>query len=90
MSRQRPHGPGPDQKLRKVATDFWFAVQRMGRRGQGSSPSAADAYPPGDDGPQADGGDQGWAGSGMPRRPAPSSGSASAAAIPENEDEELL
>ena len=65
------------RKLRKIATDFWFAVQRMGR-GADDPPGDVSLYypPPGDD-PDDD-----LRKSGVPRHPAPSPGSASAA-VPE-------
>jgi hypothetical protein len=62
-------------RLRKVATDFWFAVQRMARRGEGPPPPLPE--PPPDDA-----GDDDLNPSGVPRRPTPSAGSA-VAAVPE-------
>jgi hypothetical protein len=71
----------PDErKLKKVATDLWFAVQRMGRRGDGP-PSALPEPPPNVD---PDGHD--LRESGVPRPPAPASGSSMAAAIEPPED----
>jgi hypothetical protein len=55
--------------LRKVATDFWFAIQRMTRReGPSTTP---------DEGPSGFDDDDGAAGSRVPRKPPDSSGSAS-------------
>src|SRR5512132_3095881 len=68
--------------LRKAVMGFWFAVQRLARRGD--DPTAAEAHPPRDDRPDDD--DDRLSGSGMPRRPAPSSGSASAAVPEPSED----
>ena len=66
--------------LRKAAVDLWFAVQRMGRRGQGPPPPLP--KPPYDD--PRDGDD--FSQSGVPRRPTPSSGTASAAVSEPSED----
>ena len=71
----------PDPRLRKVATDFWFAVQRLVRR-RGEPPLSSDPTP--DEGPE----DDGTAGSGVRRRPPDSSGSASAAVSPEPQPDE--
>ena len=89
MTRLRRERAGPDRGFQKVAADFWFAVQRLGRRREGTGPSASDVYPSADNGPEADGGDDRPAASRVPRRPSPSSGSASAAVSSENEDEIL-
>jgi hypothetical protein len=59
--------------LRKVATDFWFAIQRMTRR---EGPSATP-----DEGPSRFD-DDGAAGSQVPRKPPDSSGSASVELVP--------
>jgi hypothetical protein len=67
-------------RLRKAAVDLWFAVQRMGRRGQGPPPPVPDS--PYDD--PRDGDD--FSQSGVPRRPAPSSGTTSAAESEPAED----
>ena len=58
-----PSKPTRDpRKLRQMAVDLWFAVQRMGRRDDGPDEGPDDLSP-----------------SGVPRKPPPSSGSASAA-----------
>lgn len=63
---------GDPQRLRRIATDFWFAVQRMGRRNDGPPPALPEPPPDdGSDGPPTP--------AGVPRRPAPAAGSASAA-----------
>lgn len=80
-SRAEPRGT-----LRKAAIDFWFAVQRMARGRTDPPTSAADYYPP----PQLGDDDEGSAGSGVPRRPIPSSGSAGATTTVERDDTELL
>ena len=67
-------------RLRKAAVDLWFAVQRMGRRGQGPPPPLPE--PPYDD--PSD--DDDFSRSGLPRRPAPTSGTASAAVSEPFED----
>ena len=77
MGRYR-YLPPPEHKVRKLATDFWFAVQRMARRREGPPPLPE---PPPDD---QDDGDVSE--SGVPRRPNPSSGSASAA-VPELDED---
>lgn len=69
------------RKLKKVATDFWFAVQRMGR-GSDEPPEEVSAfYPPPDDDSDGDVDE-----SRVPRQHAPSSGSAGAA-VPEPPDD---
>jgi len=90
MTRLRRENTALDHRFQKVATDFWFAVQRLGRRREGPPPGASDVYPPADDGPDADGGDDGPTAARVPRRPSPSSGSASAAVSSENKGQELL
>jgi hypothetical protein len=66
---------------RRAAVTFWFAVQRMVRRkSERPGPTAAEMYPPGDDGPGDD-----PLGTGVPRRPPDSSGSAAAAAVPDDD-----
>jgi hypothetical protein len=37
-----------ERRFRKVATDFWFAVQRMGRRGQAPPPTQPEPGRPDD------------------------------------------
>jgi len=61
-----------DRRLRAAATTFWFAVQRLARR-RAEGPTAEPDEPrdPDDDGGLAD--------ARVPGRPAPSSGSATAA-----------
>jgi hypothetical protein len=66
-------------KLRKVATDFWFAVLRMARRGEGP--------PPLPEPPPDDAGDDDLNPSGVPLRPPPGLGSASAAVSEPDEDD---
>lgn len=65
-----------DPRLRKVAMDFWFVVQRMARRSE--PPASSDDDEPGID-------DDGLAGSRVPRRPSDSSGSASVQVEPEDD-----
>lgn len=77
-----PRAPTRREREERVALTLWFAVQRMLRRkSEPPGPSAAEAYPPG--GPEAD---DGTSGSGVPRRPHDSSGSAAAAVEPPEED----
>lgn len=68
-------------KLRQVATDFWFAVQRMGRHGDDPPGTGLVFEPPPDDDPTDD-----PSGSGVPRNVAPSSGSAAAAITQASEE----
>ncbi len=51
MTRPRPEYAGLNCRFQKVATDFWFAVQRMSRRGEEPPTRVTDFYPPVDDGP---------------------------------------
>ncbi len=73
---------GVQRRLRKAAVDFWFAVERM-RRSRRRRPRLADEIDglpgAGDDRWEGPDGDDPF-GSGVPRRPAPFSGSAAAAA----------
>ena len=73
-------GVRDEGKLRKLATDFWFAVQRMSKRKTDLASGASTQLGPADlgDDPEDDGLDT----SRVPRHPAPSSGSATAA-VPE-------
>lgn len=70
------------RKLRKIATDFWFAVQRMGRGPDDAPGEVLRFYPPPDDDPDGDVDE-----SRVPRHGAPSSGSAGAA-VPEPRNDE--
>lgn len=72
---------GDPRKLRKIATDFRFAVQRMGRGDDDPPGEALRFYPPPDDGPDGDGDE-----SRVPRHGAPSSGCAGVA-VPEPPDD---
>jgi hypothetical protein len=65
--------------LRKAATDFWFAVKRMARHGEGPPPLL--------DPPPGDAGDDHLNPSGVPRRPTSGAGSASAA-VPEPDEDD--
>jgi hypothetical protein len=77
MKRRELSGKERD---RRVAVTFWFAVQRMLRR-KTEPPwvRTPDVYPPDD----PDSGDDPM-GSGVPRRPPDSSGSAAAASLPDD------
>jgi hypothetical protein len=68
----QPTNPDRGKRLLRLATDFSFAVQRMGRRNDPPPSDLAEYYPPGDPG------DAGPAISGVPLRPMPSPCSASA------------
>lgn len=68
-----PADPQRESRLHRLATDFWFAVRRMARRGDGPAKDVADYYPPDDPNHGAP------SGTGVPHRQGPSSGSASAA-----------
>ena len=70
------------RKFRKVATDFWFAVQRMGRGADDPPGDVSRFYPPPDDYPDGDVDE-----SRVPGHTAPSSGSAGVA-LPEPTDDE--
>jgi hypothetical protein len=77
--------PQDPHRLRKIATDFWFAVQRMGRKREDLAHGAplrfeADDRP--DDDPDAGGLDT----SRVPRRPVPGAGSASAGLAEERQE----
>lgn len=69
------------RKLQRAAVDFWFAVQRMTRRHEEPPPPYSEP-PSHDDGSDGDDG----SGSGVPRRPVPSAGSASVATTEPRED----
>jgi hypothetical protein len=77
MGRRRYYPP--ERTVRKLATDFWFAVQRMARRGEGPPPPLTEPPPDNLD-------DDDLSEVGVPRRPSPSSGSASAA-VPEPDED---
>jgi hypothetical protein len=70
-------------RLRKAALDVWFAVQRMRYRGPKPTGKVADYYPI-----REDDDDDPLAGSPVPRRPSPSSGSANIAI--DESDEPLI
>ena len=70
------------RNLRKVASDFWFAVQRMILRPEDSPHWLGRFEPPPDNHPDND-----LSESGVPRSLAPSSGSAGAT-VPEPSSEE--
>jgi hypothetical protein len=79
--RRVQHAPSRRERERRAAVTLWFAVQRMLRRKtEPPGPSALDTPPPG--GPDID---DGTSGSGVPRRPRDSSGSAAAAVEPPGE-----
>lgn len=78
-----PANPQRESRLLRLATDFWFAVQRMARRGEAPPNDLVDYYPPDDQGLD------GSSSSRVPRRPAPSAGSASLA-VEEPEDGQSL
>ena len=69
----------PQRRVRKLATDLWFAVKRMVLRGKGPLPPLRELPPDDLD-------DDGLINSGVPRRPSPSAGSASAAVTEPRED----
>jgi hypothetical protein len=82
-SEPQEHG----RKLRKAATDLWFAVERMGRRRRGPlefEPDEDRLSPPPHDDDLGGGASQ----AGVPRRPAPSAGSA-AASVDETEPKDV-
>jgi hypothetical protein len=67
-----PADPRRESRLHRLATDFWFAVQRMARRREDPAGDVAEDYPPDDSN------HGGPAGTRVPYRRGPSSGSASA------------